>query len=73
MPLRLDFVQMVRILIQLLPVLELQCRSWGKSLTVLTTTSMLPSLSKSPKAQPRAGKGSEMPRTRLQRNVGEMA
>src|SRR5229473_5084180 len=61
MPLRLDFVPMLLILIQLLPVRESQRRSWGKSLTVLTTMSRLPSLLKSPKAQPRAATGMEMP------------
>ena len=61
MPLRLDFMPMVLILIQLFRWCESQRRSCGKSLTQLTTTSMSPSLSKSPKAQPRAATGSMMP------------
>src|SRR6266851_1347013 len=61
MPLRFDFVPMVLILIQLLPVRESHRNNCGKSLTVLTTTSMSPSLSKSPNAQPRAATGVEMP------------
>ena len=61
MPLRLDLVPIVRTLIQLLARVESQRNSCGKSLTVLTTTSMSPSLSKSPNAAPREALGSEMP------------
>ena len=61
MPLRLDFVPMVLILIQLFAVRESQRRSCGKSLMVVTTTSRSPSLSKSPKAHPRAATGAEIP------------
>ena len=57
MPLRFDFTPMVFTLIQLLPSAKSQRRSWGKPFTVLTTTSTSPSLSKSPKAQPREAFG----------------
>src|SRR5256885_7770930 len=61
MPLRLDFVPMVRILIQLFLLAESQRMSCGGALTQLTAKSRSPSLSKSPKAQPRAGAGAEIP------------
>ena len=61
MPLRFDFVPIVLTLIQLLPSFESQRSSCGGPLTVFTTISMSPSLSKSPKATPRAAAGVEMP------------
>ena len=61
-PLRFDFVPTVRTLIQLFFTVESHRSSCGKSFTQFTTTSRSPSLSKSPKAQPREAEGADIPR-----------
>jgi hypothetical protein len=61
MPLRFDLVPISFSLTELLPELESQRSNCGRLLATFTTTSKSP-LSKSPKAQPRAGTGLVIPR-----------